>query len=70
MQGMHNYVEVGEDHSSICKPPSTEANTCRFLKEYLQQALDNDKVRQRVLLHSHSVARPPEEQVAYPRRAL
>lgn len=45
MQGMHNYVEVGEDHSSICKPPSTEANTCRFLKEYLQQALDNDKRR-------------------------
>lgn len=67
MQGMHNYVEVDEDHSSICKPPSSQANTYRFLKVYLQQALDNDKVRQHVLPHYHSVAWSPEEQVACPR---
>lgn len=46
MQGMHTYVEVEEDHISICKPPSTAANTYRLFKEYLGNALQRFQVRQ------------------------
>jgi len=36
---------VAEDHISICKPPSTSSNTYRYLKQYIQDALDRVQVR-------------------------
>jgi hypothetical protein len=44
MLGVHNPIEVDEDHSSICKPSSMQANTYRFLKRYLEQVLQAHKV--------------------------
>jgi hypothetical protein len=60
MQGMHNYVELQEDHISICKPKSPAASSYRLFTEYLQFALESfqkrkaaaAQVQQRVLSDS------------------
>lgn len=41
---MHDYVEVNEDHISICKPPSRDTNTYRCLTLYIHDALNQLQV--------------------------
>jgi hypothetical protein len=36
---MHDFVEVDEDHISICKPSSKDTNTYRYLKQYIEHAV-------------------------------
>jgi len=45
ISGMRGHVAVAEDHISICKPPSTSSNTYRYLKQYIQDALNGLQVR-------------------------
>jgi phosphatidylserine/phosphatidylglycerophosphate/cardiolipin synthase-like enzyme len=42
---MRDFVEVDEDHISICKPPSPDTNTYLYLKQYIQDALKQLEVR-------------------------
>jgi hypothetical protein len=44
MTTMHDYVEVAKNHINICKPSSKEDKTYRYLKQYIQDALDKLQV--------------------------